>query len=77
MKTINHAMLYKHLNMKMKLKNFQTRFTPVMALMALANFGLRSMGFLSSLLTVGSGPFEGLNKGQMRKMSWLFAMYRF
>lgn len=76
MKSINHAMLYKHLNMKMKFKNLQPRFTPVMALMALANFGMRSMNFLGSLLTVGCTPFENLNRGQMRQMWWLQCMYR-
>jgi hypothetical protein len=48
----------------------------VMALIALANFGTKSFSFLNNLLTVGSTPFEGLNRGQLRQMSFLFAMYR-
>ena len=76
MKSINHAMLYKNLNMKMRFKNLNIRFTPVTALIALANFGMRSMNFIQSLLTVGSTPFENLNRGQVRQMWWLQCMYR-
>lgn len=45
-------------------------------LIALANFGMKAMGFFRNLVTVGSTPFSNLNRGQMRRMSWLFAMYR-
>lgn len=46
-------------------------------LIGLVNFGYKATaGFLSRLMTVGSTPFENLNRGQARRMWWLFAMYR-
>lgn len=49
----------------------------ISGLIGLVNFGYKmTAGFFSRLLTVGSTPFENLNRGQARKMWWLFAMYR-
>lgn len=48
----------------------------VTGVIALVNFGYKAMGFLRNLVTVGNTPFQNLNRGQMRRMSWLFAMYR-
>jgi hypothetical protein len=57
--------------------NYQPKFNTVMFAMAMSmyNFGVRTMSFLRSLVTVGSGPFDGLNRGQLRKMYWLRYMY--
>lgn len=56
------------------IRNF--RPNTVATLIALANFGMKAFGFLSNLLTIGSTPFEGLNRGQLRQMSWLYCLYR-
>ena len=61
-----------------KVANNIRNFRPntVMALIAMANFGMKAFSFLNSLLTIGCTPFENLNRGQLRQMSWLFCMYR-
>jgi hypothetical protein len=42
---------------------------------ALTNFGIKAVGFLANLVTIGSGPFEGLNRRQLKDMYWLRYMY--
>lgn len=41
------------------------------AVFAAYHFGVKAFGFLQNLVTVGCNPFEGLNRGQLRKMYWL------
>jgi len=48
----------------------------VLALIGLYNFGVTALRFINNMVTVSDGPFAGLNRGQMRQMSWLFCMYR-
>jgi hypothetical protein len=65
-------------NLRNNVRNFRpnAKHVTVMALIAMANFGIKAFSFINNLLTIGSTPFEGLNRGQMRQMSWLFCMYR-
>lgn len=48
----------------------------VTGLVALAAFGYKAVSFLRNLVTSGDTPFQNLSRGQMRRMWWLFAMYR-
>lgn len=52
------------------------RYTPLSLLLGVIAFGAVVGGYFRNLVTEGGGPFAGLNRGQMRRMSWLFAMYR-
>jgi len=65
-----------HRNLANKVRRNFNKGIAVTAMIALVNFGVRGLRFLNSLITVGSTPFEGLNRGQLRRMSFLFAMYR-
>lgn len=57
-------------------KHFSFKNTAILTLMALNTFGHKALSFFDRLFTVSDGPFAGLNKGQLRKMSWLYCMYR-
>lgn len=61
----------KHRQTHRPIKHFVT-----LALMMFNNFGMRTMSFINSLCTVSDGPFNGLNRGQLRQMWWLSCMYR-
>jgi hypothetical protein len=69
-----------HNNYRNRLRKGATRLsnlTLLTGLIGLVNFGYQiTAGYLSKLITVGCTPFENLNRGQARKMWWLFAMYR-
>lgn len=64
----------KHHNPKVKSFNFKSSI--VLSLITLNTFGHKALTFFDKLFTVSDGPFAGLNKGQLRKMSWLYCMYR-
>lgn len=53
-----------------------TTYVALSMIIGLMNFGQATLGFFKNLVTVSDGPFAGLNRGQMRQMSWLFCMYR-
>ena len=54
-----------------------TRQNVFMAVMFSAYaFGVKAFGFLRNLVTVGSSPFDNLNRGQIRQMWYLQCMYR-
>lgn len=57
-------------------RQISMRHIAVSMLIGLAMFGQQAFGFFKNLVTVSDGPFAGLNRGQMRQMSWLFCMYR-
>ena len=59
-----------------KVSNNIRNFRPntVMALIAMASFGMKAFSFISSLLTVGCTPFEGLTTKQLKQMWFLRAM---
>lgn len=52
------------------------RHVPLSMLIGVMAFGHLALGFFKQLVTEGAGPFAGLNRGQLRRMSFLFAMYR-
>lgn len=62
--------------MKTRQNHRPVKHFAILALMAFNNFGLRTMNFINSLVTVSMGPFAGLNRGQLRQMWWLQCMYR-
>lgn len=43
----------------------------VSAMIVAFNFGIKAFGFLQNLVTIGGSPYEGLNRGHLRKMYWL------
>jgi hypothetical protein len=59
-----------------QVKAFSFKTTVLISLMALNTFGHKALSFFDKLFTVSDGPFAGLNKGQLKKMSWLYCMYR-
>lgn len=52
------------------------RYAPLSLLMGVLILGAAVGGYFKNLVTEGGGPFSGLNRGQLRKMSWLFCLYR-
>jgi hypothetical protein len=52
------------------------RYAPLSLLLGVIAFGAAVGGYFRNLVTEGGGPFSGLNRGQLRKMSWLFCLYR-
>ena len=65
---------HKHNTPKVKAFNFKS--TVLLTLIAINNFGIKTLSFFDKLFTVSEGPFSGLNRGQLKKMSWLYCMYR-
>ena len=55
---------------------FNFKSTVLLTLIAINNFGIKTLSFFDKLFTVSEGPFSGLNRGQLKKMSWLYCMYR-
>jgi len=41
------------------------------AVFAAYHFGVKAFSFLQNLVTVGGNPYDGLNRGQLRRMYWL------
>jgi hypothetical protein len=52
------------------------RYAPLSLLLGVIAFGAAVGGYFRNLVSEGAGPFAGLNRGQLRRMSFLFAMYR-
>lgn len=41
------------------------------AVFAAYHFGVKAFSFFHSLVTTGRNPYEGLNRGQLKRMYWL------
>lgn len=65
-----------HNTNRKQVKAFNFKNVAILSLIALHNFGVQTLSFFDKLFTVSEGPFAGLNRGQLRKMSWLYCMYR-
>ena len=70
-RNFNNARVYNSIRNK-----YTPKFNFITVATLLMNFGHGVMTFLGSLVREGCTPFEGLNRGQMRQMWWLQAMYR-
>jgi hypothetical protein len=67
---------YRNYRNNYNMRSVYQPLTMVLAMsVALYNFGVKAMSFLSSLVTTSDGPFAGLTRRQMKDMWWLRYLY--